>query len=124
MVALQFHRMLIAASALVAGLVLVPLPADADDAAPAKSSPVCLDVYRIDHTEILNDHQILFHMRGKQVWVNNLTNRCSTLTRDEGFVWESRIAKYCDNLETIRVIRTGQVCMLGAFTPYEKPKAS
>ena len=94
-------------------------------AADAAGKPVCLDVVRIDHTEVLNDHQILFYMVGKEkgskIWINNLSNRCTTMTRSDGFVWESGIPKYCDNLEIIRVIQSGEVCQLGAFTPYEKP---
>ena len=86
--------------------------------------PVCLEINRIDHTRVLNDHQILFYMNGRQdghkVWINNLSNRCSTLTSQDGFAWVSSLPKYCDNLEIIRVLRTGQTCMLGAFTPYEK----
>jgi hypothetical protein len=84
------------------------------------AKPVCLDVDRIDHTEVLNNHQILFHMLGKKVWVNTLAYPCTTLTREEGFAWDSSIPRYCDNIEIIRVIRTGEVCQLGAFTPYEK----
>jgi hypothetical protein len=90
-------------------------------AADAAGKPVCLDVDRIDHTEVLNDHQILFYMNGKKIWLNTLSNRCTTLTREDGFAWESSIPQYCENLEIIRVIRTGEVCTLGAFTPYEKP---
>lgn len=104
---------------------MAPVSAFAQDREFAEGKPVCLQVNRIDHTQVLNDHQILFYMLGRKVWVNNLTNRCTTLTPQEGFVWESSIPKYCDNLEIIRVLRTGEVCMLGAFTPYEKPaKAS
>jgi hypothetical protein len=107
---------LFAVAATVAALA-APVSALAADAA---GKPVCLDVNRIDHTEVLNSHQILFYMYGKKIWVNTLTNNCSTLTRQDGFAWESSIPKYCDNLEIIRVLRTGQVCTLGAFTPYEK----
>jgi hypothetical protein len=86
--------------------------------------PVCLQINRIDYTRVLNDHQILFYLIGKKdghkVWVNNLTNRCSTMTSQDGFAWVSSLPEYCDNLEIIRVLRTGQVCTLGAFTPYEK----
>ncbi len=102
--------------------LMTPAPAAAQDAGSSK--PVCLDVARIDHTEVLNNHQILFYMLGRKVWINNLKGNCATLDRTDGFVWESRIEKYCDNLETIRVIRTGEVCLLGAFTPYQKPPAS
>jgi hypothetical protein len=84
------------------------------------TKPVCLDINRIDHTQVLNDHQILFYGYGKKVWLNTLKFPCTTLTPQEGFAWESSITKYCDNVEIIRVVRTGQVCQLGAFTPYEK----
>jgi hypothetical protein len=105
--------------------VALPVTAFAQEADYAAGRPVCLDINRIDHTQVLNDHQILFHMNGRKVWVNNLNGRCSTLTSQDGFVWDSSIPKYCDNLEIIRVLRTGQVCMLGKFSPYEKPaKAS
>lgn len=105
--------------AAVAVLAALAAPASAF-AADAAGKPVCLDVNRIDHTEVLNSRQILFYMYGKKVWVNTLTNNCSTLTRQDGFAWESSITKYCDNVEIIRVLRTGEVCTLGAFTPYEK----
>ncbi len=91
----------------------------AKDAAPA-GKPVCLEVNRIDHTEVLNDREILFYMNNGQIWVNNFSSPCRSLTREDGWVWESRIDRYCDNLESIRVIRTGEVCLLGAFTPYRK----
>jgi len=53
--------------------------------------------------------------------VNNLTVPCRTLTRQDGFVWRSGIPEYCDNVESVRVIRTGETCLLGAFSPYAKP---
>ena len=102
--------------------VIAPQSAKAQDSAPAKQ--VCLDFNRIDHTEILNNHQILFYMLGRKIWINNLTSPCVTLKSSDGFVWESQIGRYCDNLETIRVIWSGEVCQLGSFTPYDKPPAS
>ena len=104
--------------AVVAAGLMSPAPTLAADEA---GKPVCLDVNRIDHTQVLSSSQILFYMYGKKVWLNTLSYPCTTLTRQEGFAWESSVTRYCDNLEIIRVIRTGQVCQLGAFTPYEKP---
>jgi len=107
---------------LIALAALVTLPVcPAALALDQNGKPVCLEINRIDHTEVLNDHQILFHMHNNKVWLNTLSNRCSTLTRQDGFVWVSSLPKYCENVELIRVLRTGQVCQLGAFTPYEKP---
>jgi hypothetical protein len=112
-VAARFRAALLAMAA--AGLLSAPAPA------AEAGKPVCLETNRIDHTEVLNDHQILFYMNGKKIWLNTLSQPCTTLTRQDGFAWESSIPRYCDNLEIIRVLRTGQVCQLGAFTPYEKP---
>jgi hypothetical protein len=106
------------AAAIASAALATPAVSYAQDVA---GKPVCLDVSRIDHTEVLNDHQILFFMNGRKVWINNLTTRCATLTRQDGWAWSSRIPQYCDNVETIRVLRTGEVCLLGAFTPYQKP---
>lgn len=132
---LHARGFLFAASAIVSGILMFPAAlapaALADDAKPASGSPasnspasssmVCLDARLIDHTKILNDHQILFYMKGREVWVNNLPNSCSALRYDEGFTWVSSDPQYCDNLETIKVRPTGQPCLLGKFTPYEKP---
>ena len=109
--------------ALAALLMLTAAPAAL--ALDENGKPVCLEINRIDHTEVLNDHQILFYMHGKKVWLNTLSNRCTTLTRQDGFVWDSSLPKYCENVELIHVLRTGQVCQLGAFTPYvTEPKRS
>jgi hypothetical protein len=115
-------RAILFAAAAIAGLVGAPVAGFAQAADDHK--PICLQANRIDHTEILNNHQILFYMTGRayghKVWINNLTSRCTTLDRTEGFAWESSIPEYCDNLEIIHVLRTGETCTIGAFTPYEK----
>ena len=94
-------------------------PAVADPDGDAKS--ICLKADEVDHTQVLNDRQILFYMRGKKVWLNTLAGRCATLPIQDGFAWSSSFDEYCANVETIRVIRTGESCKLGEFTPYEKP---
>ena len=91
-------------------------PTRADDA----GSQICLQSNLVDHTEILSKTQILFYMTGKKVWLNTLPSPCS-MDNTDGFVWRTSINQYCDNLEIIKIIRTGQVCRLGKFTPYEKP---
>jgi hypothetical protein len=101
---------------LAAAAAFLAVPAFADE-----TKSVCLQAYDLDHTQILNDHQILFYMRGKKVWLNTLQGRCATLPNQDGFVWSSAFPEYCANVETIRVVRTGEVCQLGQFTPYEKP---
>jgi hypothetical protein len=84
---------------------------------------ICLPAQNVENTEALNDHQILFHMRDHKVFVNNLSSPCRSLKdiNDDGFIWvaDTPIPEYCDNIEHIRVRRTGETCMLGAFSPYE-----
>jgi hypothetical protein len=80
---------------------------------------VCLQSFRITGTKILSKTQILFYTTGKETWLNTLPQPCS-MDWTDGFVWQSDYPQYCDNLERIKIIRTGQVCMLGKFTPYVK----
>jgi hypothetical protein len=87
----------------------------------AEGSQVCLQSRDIDHTKILNDHQIVFYMAGHKAWVNNLPNKCPALREDLGFSHVSSTDEYCDNLETIKVRPTNEACLLGKFSPYEKP---
>lgn len=101
----------LAASLAVAG------PALADQA----TKSVCIKADEVDHTKVLNDRQILFYMRGKQVWLNTLQARCSTLPIQDGFAMAANYSEFCANAQSIRVLRTGQFCQLGEFTPYQKP---
>jgi len=106
-------KQLLRAAALLA---LVSGPALAQpEAAPAG---VCIDTLRIDHTSVPDKRTILFHMQGGKVWKNTLRQDCPGL-RANGFSYAPTPPhQICSNLQTIRVIRTGSVCMLGAFTPY------
>lgn len=84
---------------------------------------VCIDILRIDHTRTPDDRTILFYMKDGKIWKNTLPNRCSGLPY-YGFVYEPTPPhQVCSNFETIRVLRAGSVCMLGAFTPYTPPAA-
>jgi hypothetical protein len=101
---------------LAAAAAFLAAPAFADE-----TKSICLKAYDVDHTKVLSDRQILFYMHGKKVWLNTLQGRCISLPVQEGFVWSSAFPEYCANVETIRVVRSGEVCQLGEFTPYETP---
>ena len=101
----------------VAALLAVAGPARADQ--PTRS--VCLQADEVDHTKVLNDRQILFYMRGKQIWLNTLQGPCTTLPIQDGFAMAANYSEFCANSQSIRVLRTGQFCQLGEFTPYQKP---
>jgi hypothetical protein len=101
----------LAASVAFAGPVLADQP----------TKSICIKADEVDHTKVLNDRQVLFYMRGKQVWLNTLKARCNTLTIQDGFAMPSNYSEFCANAQTIRVLFSGQSCQLGEFTPYQKP---
>ena len=105
------------AAAIVALAVSGPARADHE-------KNVCLWVNRIDHTRVLNDHQILFFETNGKIWQSNLPVPCRTMTSQDGFAWESGIPEICGNVEQISVLRTGEHCLLGAFVPYVPGGAS
>jgi hypothetical protein len=119
------HKYFSLAGLAIAGFFQIAASAQAQESATADGHKViCLPAQNIENTEALNDHQMLFHMRGHKVFVNNLSTPCASLKdiNYEGFVWVAHgIPEYCDNLEQIRIRSTGEMCMLGAFAPYEAP---
>lgn len=103
------------------GLTLAALlgaTARAQPAAETGQRNICLYTWQIDHTTVPDSRTILFHMQGGKIWKNTLLNDCTGL-KFYGFVYEpSPPNQICGNMQTIRVLRTGAVCLLGPFTPY------
>ena len=87
-------------------------------ATAAEDKMVCIYAHDIDNTQVSRDgRSILFYMSGHRVWKNTLQDQCVTLGPDHGFVYTVTDDEICSNLESIRVIDTGEVCELGDFTP-------
>jgi hypothetical protein len=108
----------IAGLALAAGLAAGP--ASAQPASVSSSGNVCLKTIQIDHTVVPNEHTILFYMKDHKVWQNTLKGGDCVGLRFNGFVYAPTPPdQICGNLQTIRAIQTGSVCMMGSFTPYE-----
>ena len=109
----------------LAATLIATFPAMAQAADDQKS--ICIRSYEIDHTEIPDDSTILFHMRDHKIWKNTLIDRCVGLKiNNRGFTYSPTLPgtdEICSNLQTIRVNDTGQVCLLGAFTPVEPKPA-
>ena len=85
--------------------------------APAMADHVCLQAYRIRNTTVVDPHTVLFHMNDGTVWRNTLKSACPGLLW-HGFAYNLRGEDaVCDNEVPIRVVESGQVCMLGKFTP-------
>ena len=84
---------------------------------------VCINTMQIDHTTVPDPRTILFYMRGGKIWKNALRNDCIGL-KFYGFAYQATPPnQICGNMQTIRVLQIGSVCMLGAFTPYTPSKA-
>lgn len=97
------------------GLVLLAMTLWAG-AAQAASGSVCLRTIEIDRTSVPDARTILFHMKDGRVWKNALLNECPEL-RFNGFEYVSQPpGQICGNLQSIRVIHSGAVCLLGPFT--------
>ena len=117
-------RRLAALAVWAAGIGALALPFAGAARADQGGKNVCLWVNRIDHTRVLNDHQILFFETNGKIWQSNLPVPCRTMTSQDGFAWESGIPEICGNVEQIKVLRTGEHCLLGAFVPYVPGGAS
>lgn len=94
-----------------------------DDGAFDRTPQQCITVSRIDQTEALDDQNILFRMRGKQVFRNTLPRKCPGLERENRISYRTSAGRLC-NIDTITVLeqfgvgfRPGFTCQLGEFVP-------
>lgn len=105
---------------LVAGLIVaVARPAAAQSpSAPAPSSQrICLNNQDVRSASSNDGKTMIFRMRNGTTYINHLRGVCPGL-RFNGFIWELRgINDICENQQTLRVLKSGEVCMLGKFDP-------
>lgn len=104
----------------ITALVLFGVGAKAESA----DNNVCLDADHIDHTVVVDDRTVLYYMRGHAVWKNTLRGACPGLKFEQGFSEVIRGGLVCSNTQMIRVMRSGALCSLGAFTPYVPVKST
>ena len=83
----------------------------------------CIPVQRVDRTEVLDDRSIVFHMRGREAFLNRLERDCPGLDREKRFMYEVRSAQLC-NVDTISVLEDWGVGVARGFTcplgPFQK----
>jgi hypothetical protein len=101
-------------NAVPAGMALAALIAVQPASAAAK---LCLNIHDISTTKANRDGTtITFKMRDGKMWRNDLEGRCPDLDID-GFSWVIRgIDQVCENEQRLRVLQSGEVCVLGKFT--------
>ena len=102
---------------LIAGAVAL-LTAAAVQAQPVSSAggATCLRGVDIRDTRTPDDKTIVFHMNDGTVWRNDLRNSCPQLNFNGFGYVVTPPDQICGNLQSIRVLQTGQICQLGAFT--------
>jgi hypothetical protein len=84
---------------------------------PAEAADVCIHALSVVSTRPNADGTaIFFTMKDRTIWRNELKQPCPDL-KFGGFTWTvPGIDVVCDNKQAIRVLQTGQICMLGRFT--------
>jgi hypothetical protein len=83
----------------------------------------CIQVRTIRRTDVLDDLNIFFYMRGKAIYHNTLLRQCKGLSRDRRFSYTSSVNRLC-YLDSIRILhdsgwglQEGRSCQLGYFRP-------
>jgi hypothetical protein len=103
----------------------VAAPVLADESAAAQTTS-CLPLRQIDRTEVVDNKTILFHMRGKKVWRNQLPYSCPGLKFEDRFLFKTSISQICSTdiitvLYSAGGLREGASCGLGRFEAYTPP---
>jgi hypothetical protein len=89
----------------------------------------CIDTRRISSTTVADNQNIIFYMRGGEIYRNTLPRACPSLAREERFSYRTTISRLCD-LDTITVLysmggglQSGPSCGLGKFYPISEEEA-
>ncbi|HEV2650573.1 MAG TPA: hypothetical protein VGU69_04885 [Rhizomicrobium sp.] len=108
------------AAAAVAIALAAPALADTGGAGPEKpGGNVCLKTSMIDTTKVIDAKTLDFRMRNGTVWRNALRGSCPSL-KFNGFVYSTNYPEICGNLQSIRVLKSQTICLLGPFTKMPK----
>jgi hypothetical protein len=95
----------------------------ATGAAAQNSGSTCLRTILIDHTKAPNDRTLMFYMKNGAVYQSTLPTVCPQVSI-YGFAYVATPPDdICGNLQSIRVIRTGAVCLLGPLVQITPKKA-
>ena len=88
---------------------------------------LCLQIGRISHTEIIDDWNVIFYMRGREIYRNRLPNRCPGLRSADSFMYQDLAQcalqrRYHQPVAKSSVVDSapGPACGLGKFEPITK----
>lgn len=89
----------------------------------------CITLRSLRRTDVIDDRNVLFYMRGKTVYHNILPRPCGGLAREDRFSYQTNIGRLC-RLDHIRVLyddpfglREGNRCSLGVFHKMDREDA-
>lgn len=98
-------------------------PDEVDKALEDMGGIRCISTRRILRTEILDEQNILFYLRGRETYRNELPRPCRELLRERRFSYRSHMGRLCDT-DFITVLmdyggslEEGTSCGLGNFQP-------
>jgi hypothetical protein len=117
---------------LIAGLCTIaalPLAAQEEEPVSDPMARECVDLRQVRRTEVVDDRNILFYMRGNLVYHNILPRQCGGLAREDRFSYRVAASRLC-RMDDIRVLyndpnglREGNHCGLGLFHEITKEDA-
>lgn len=89
----------------------------------------CIDTRQIRTTRIIDNRNVLFYMRDRTIYHNELPHACSGLRRGKAISYRTALSKLC-SIDTINVLddygagmSLGPSCRLGKFRPVTKEEA-
>jgi hypothetical protein len=85
-------------------------------AVPALAANICIDARNVVSSKSTDGKTMVFKMKDGSTMVNHLQGSCPDL-KFNGFVWDLRSGdtQVCENAQSLRVLRSLQVCTLGKF---------
>jgi hypothetical protein len=109
-----------AAASAVVGLASLPAFAEGENVGDTQ---MCIESNRIRSTEILNDGTVLIKMIGSKDYKRiDMLNRCSTLDKSTGFIYDTSINKLCKQ-DALTVIDSGQTCLIDKIVTIDAAEA-
>jgi hypothetical protein len=95
---------------------------EADDGEPV----ACIGLPRIDRTEVIDDRNIAYFLKGGDIYLNRLPRSCARLDDVRRFSYRVSMNQIC-NTDTITVLDNagpgliqGATCRLGMFVPTDE----
>ena len=103
--------------------------ADEHDEVDEAESERCIRTRNIRSTQIIDDQNVLFYMRGGQIYSSRLPRRCAGLRSEGKFSYKTTSSQLCD-IDGITVLydhglglTPGVSCRLGRFVPISEEEA-